>query len=232
MIYVTGDMHGDESRLYDAEWRKLKKDDILIVCGDFGFLWDGSKREQEALKFLGTRKFTVLFLDGTHENFDLLSKCRESFWKGGYVRRVHGNLLNLKRGQIYNIEGKRIFTFGGGESADRDIRLEAGGFFPQQLPTPSEFKEGAQNLDDAGLNVDYVLTHEPPQLIRSAMELRRGGEQKVSGLGGFLQEVANTCEYEHWYFGSMHEDRKLTPKFSCVFNKIIPLESNGEDLEK
>ena len=115
MIYVTGDMHGDENRLFDKEWRKLKSGDTLIVCGDFGFLWDGSKREREALEYLGSRKFNVLFLDGTHENFDLLQKCRETVWHGGHVRRVCGNLLNLMRGQIFEIEGKKIFTFGGGE---------------------------------------------------------------------------------------------------------------------
>ncbi len=44
MIYVTGDMHGDESRLYDSQWRKLKSGDVLIVCGDFGYLWNGGKK--------------------------------------------------------------------------------------------------------------------------------------------------------------------------------------------
>ena len=63
MVYITGDMHGDESRLYDKEWRKLKKDDVLIVCGDFGFVWDDSPRERSTLKYLGSRKFTVCFLD-------------------------------------------------------------------------------------------------------------------------------------------------------------------------
>ena len=77
MVYVTGDMHGDETRLYDAQWRKLKKGDTLIICGDFGFLWNGGKREKEALEYLGSRKFAVAFLDGTHENFELLSKCRD-----------------------------------------------------------------------------------------------------------------------------------------------------------
>jgi len=230
MIYVTGDMHGNEDRLFDSGWRKLKKGDTLIVCGDFGFLWDGSKREKEALEYLGNRKFNVVFLDGTHENFDLLNRCRETVWHGGYVHRVCGNLLHLKRGQIYDIEGFKIFTFGGGESVDRDIRIEQGNFWRQELPNANEFKEGAQNLDQAGLKVDYILSHEPPQLIKSAMQLRRGSEQKVSKLNGFLQEVANTCDFRHWYFGAMHEDRKLTPKFSCIFNKIIPITSDGEEL--
>lgn len=224
MVYITGDMHGDENRLFDSQWRKLKKGDTLIVCGDFGFLWDGSKREREALEYLGSRKFNVLFLDGTHENFELLNKCRETIWHGGHVRRVCGNLFNLMRGQVFNIEGHTIFTFGGGESDDMDIRKEEGGWWKNELPSADEFRIGAQNLDNIGLNVDYILTHEPPQLIKSAMQLRTGSEQRVSKLNGFLEEVSKTCQYKHWYFGSLHEDRTLTPKFTCVFKKILPID--------
>ena len=32
MIYVTGDMHGAEDRLYGKEWRKLKSGDVLLIC--------------------------------------------------------------------------------------------------------------------------------------------------------------------------------------------------------
>lgn len=46
MIYLTGDLHGDLERFKSKEMKKLKKGDTLIVCGDFGFLWDGSKKEQ------------------------------------------------------------------------------------------------------------------------------------------------------------------------------------------
>ena len=229
MVYVTGDMHGDENRLFDSQWRKLKAGDTLIVCGDFGFLWDGSKREKEAIEYLGSRKFNVAFLDGTHENFDLLSRCRETVWKGGHVRRVSGNLYNLMRGQVFNIEGHKIFTFGGGESEDRDIRAEQGKWWKEELPTPEEFKVGAENLDEIECKVDYILTHEPPQLMKSAMQLRAGVEQRVSGLNGYLEEISRSCEYRHWYFGSMHEDRTLTPKFTCVFNKILPIDGNGEE---
>lgn len=224
MIYITGDMHGDENRLFDSQWRKLKKGDTLIVCGDFGFLWDGTKREREALEYLGSRKFNVLFLDGTHENFDLIKKCRETVWHGGHVRRVCGNLLNLMRGQIFEIEGKKIFTFGGGESADRDIRIEQGHWWPGEMPTADEFRTGAQNLDEVNCKVDYILTHEPPGIMKSAMQLRKGSEQKVSKLNGFLEEISRTCEFKHWYFGSLHEDRTLTPKYTCVFEKIIPID--------
>lgn len=45
MIYVTGDTHGDIERFKSSGIHKLKKGDSIIVCGDFGFVWDGSDRK-------------------------------------------------------------------------------------------------------------------------------------------------------------------------------------------
>ena len=50
MIYITGDIHGDFSRFRSPALKKLRKNDALIVCGDFGFIWDGSEKEQKILK--------------------------------------------------------------------------------------------------------------------------------------------------------------------------------------
>jgi len=35
MVYVTGDLHGDYSRLKSPAIRKLRAGDVLLVCGDF-----------------------------------------------------------------------------------------------------------------------------------------------------------------------------------------------------
>ena len=48
MIYVTGDMHADFARFSNKKLKKLKKGDYLIVCGDFGFLWNESKKENRS----------------------------------------------------------------------------------------------------------------------------------------------------------------------------------------
>ena len=71
MVYITGDLHGDLDRL---EAIKLKKGDTLIVCGDFGFVWDGSAAEEKTLRRLGKKKWNICFIDGTHEGFDLLDE--------------------------------------------------------------------------------------------------------------------------------------------------------------
>ena len=225
MIYVTGDMHGDESRLYDSQWRKLKSGDVLIVCGDFGYRWNGGKNEKSVIEYLGSRKFTVCFVDGTHENFGKIERCHETIWKGGHVHRISGNLFHLMRGQIFNIDGISIFTFGGGESDDREVRSaeEHGIWFKEELPTPDQLAVGAHNLDAAGLKVDYIITHEPPLLVKSSMLLRRGLPERVNKLNGYFEELAKSVEFNHWYFGSLHENRLVTSKFTCLFDKIIPL---------
>ena len=48
MVYVTGDLHGDYSRFKRPEMKKLRAGDILLVCGDFGFIWDNSKPREAA----------------------------------------------------------------------------------------------------------------------------------------------------------------------------------------
>ena len=62
MIYVTGDMHGDISRFENSKIKKLKKGDSLIICGDFGFIWDGGPAEEKQLKKLGKKKYNILFI--------------------------------------------------------------------------------------------------------------------------------------------------------------------------
>lgn len=51
-IFMTGDTHGDFSRLRPAafyEQVQLTKADYLVICGDFGGIWDGSNTEQQWL---------------------------------------------------------------------------------------------------------------------------------------------------------------------------------------
>ena len=90
MIYVTGDIHADLDRFKGKEAKKLKKGDTLIVCGDFGFVWDGSKKEQQVLKWIGKRPYQVLFIEGTHDNLSLLDTYPLVDFCGGRARQISG----------------------------------------------------------------------------------------------------------------------------------------------
>ena len=76
MIYATGDLHGNSLRFlpqYFPEQSEMTKDDYMIVCGDFGCVWRGDKSDDPQLDRLEALPFTILFVDGNHENFDALN---------------------------------------------------------------------------------------------------------------------------------------------------------------
>ena len=105
MVYITGDIHGDLSDLDSRNIGRLKKGDVLIVTGDFGFVWDNSKTEQKILKAFTKRKYNICFIDGTHENFEMLNGYPVTSWNGGKVHRISDNIFHLMRGQIFTIDG-------------------------------------------------------------------------------------------------------------------------------
>ena len=119
MIYITGDKHGQlEPFLENSGFRKIKKGDVLIVCGDFGFLWDKSRQEYKNLKWLSKRKYYVAFIDGCNDNSSLISEYPISVWNGGHVRFISKNIIYLMQGESFIIDGKKILTIGGGFEDD------------------------------------------------------------------------------------------------------------------
>ena len=125
MIYITGDTHGHVidrlSSLSFPEQNHMQGDDnYVIIAGDFGGIWERtmSGREEYLLKWLDKRPFTTLFVDGNHENFDRLYSYPVEEWNGGKVHRIRPTVIHLMRGQVFTLEGKKIFAFGGARSHD------------------------------------------------------------------------------------------------------------------
>ena len=229
MIFITGDTHGDRDRLSRWRLRKLQEGDTLIICGDFGFLWDDSKSEQSYLQNLGKRKYNICFIDGTHENFELLNNYEISQWNGGKVHKIYGNLYHLMRGQIFEIEGKKIFTMGGGESSDVDIRRDVNAWSKDEIPTQEELLEGAENLEVANYDMDVIVTHEPPLKVKSFLNLNENEMLRVTALNAYFEELASNCKFKKWFFGSLHIDKFISGTHRAIFKDIINIET-GEKL--
>lgn len=112
MIYITGDTHGDISCFKNPKLNKLGEKDILIVCGDFGFIWNPhDKNERKNLEYLKKRKYTICFVDGAHENFDILNSYKPYRWKGGNTHKIADNIYHLMRGEIFTFEGKSFLLW-------------------------------------------------------------------------------------------------------------------------
>ena len=89
MIYVTGDMHGVQNRLiYSREETLWTAQDVVIVCGDFGFLFRNNDVENCFLDDLSHRPYTLCFVDGNHENFPAIYAYPEETWCGGRIHRI------------------------------------------------------------------------------------------------------------------------------------------------
>ncbi len=229
MIYVTGDTHADRERLSRWKLRKLKEGDTLIICGDFGFLWDNSKKEQRFLRSLGKRKYNICFIDGTHENFSLINDYEISQWNSGKVHKIYGNLYHLMRGQIFEIDSVKVFTMGGGESSDIDIRRDVGAWSKEEIPTQEELLEGAENLEVAGYDIDIIITHEPPLKVKSFLNLNDSSMLRVTALNAYFEELSGNCSFKKWYFGSLHIDKYISSTHRAVFKDIVNAET-GEKI--
>lgn len=219
MIYVTGDTHGDLSRFGLWNTRHLRRGDTLIVLGDFGFLWQGGPAEEKILRRLGKKRYHILFLDGAHENFDLLERYPVEEWGGGKVRKISGKLMHLCRGHVFTVDGLRLFVMGGGESDEKEYRTVQAKWFEQEMPTPDEIEQARQNLGHCDNRVDYVLTHD----CSSRLKVFLGIEGESHPLGQFLTEQEKQLHFKQWFFAALHQDKLIPPRHQCVYKKIIPL---------
>ncbi len=221
MFYITGDLHGDLSRL--SRTRKLKKGDTLLVLGDFGVLWYGDKRDDRALRWLKRRKYTVLFLDGAHENYTLLDAADKAEFGGAPAGKLADNVFHLFRGEIYEIEGKHVFAFGGGD-AESEWEFRTDTHSEREAPSGDEMSRGYENLAAVNNTVDIVATHSPSGKANGYFAARKGGDGRLRGVHIYLNRLEEIVTFDHWYFGSLHVDKPCGSRHTAVFEEILKVE--------
>ena len=248
MIYITGDTHGtiDWEKLNTTrfpEQKDLTKDDYLIILGDFGGVWDGGDQDRYILKTYDKRNFTTLFIDGNHENHDLLDKYPVEEWNGGKIHRITDSVIHLMRGQVFTIEGIKFFTMGGAESTDMEYRKEGESWWVHELPVFKDYKEAYLNLAEHAYKVDVVLTHCAPEgyigknmrpeynsdLSRTLIEVMGNVVDRSSNyLTRYFDSLilVRHLDFKHWYFGHYHRDMDWD-KFSLVYNKVRALDEEA-----
>jgi len=253
MIYVTGDTHGS----YDCykllgldqfpEKKGMTKDDYVIICGDFGVIWDGdvSNDEKRLLDKYSDCNFTTLFVDGNHENHARLKEFPIKEWNGGLVHEIRPTVFHLMRGEVYTIEGKKFFTFGGARSHDIEdgildpadpnfkkkktqlqreyklcYRILGESWWQEEMPNMDEMNHGLENLSKHGNKVDYIITHD----CASSTKVFLGYHEEADKLNIFLEKIRQTVDFKHWYFGHYHCDMAVTDKERCLYNSIERIE--------
>lgn len=250
MIYITGDTHAKFNGRFSVdnfpEQKNLMKEDYLIICGDFGGVWNfggESASEKYWLDWFETRNYTLLFVDGNHENFDRLSSYPVEKWHGGTVHKLRSHVLHLMRGQIYEIDGKKLFTFGGAASHDisggildiedpdfkrkkrefnkmhESYRVNHVTWWKQELASEEEMEVGKSNLKKYDYTVDYIVTH--CCSTSSQRVLGRNEGYKADKQTDYLEDIKNCVNYKKWFFGHYHKNINLNEKEVLIYDQII-----------
>lgn len=248
MIYITGDCHGSFERLNTRnfpEQKEMTKEDYVIICGDFGAVWNKekeSKEENTFLNWLDEKSFTTLFIDGNHENFDRLYAYPVEEWHGGNVHKIRPSVIHLMRGQVFMIDGKKIFAFGGASSHDmeggilepddpnfklkrrrldrerRNYRINHLSWWQQELPSEEEMAEGHRNLLANDNTVDFIISH---CCASSTQALISHGIYKQDILTDYLEEIRQKTQFKRWFFGHYHDNRNVNMEEILLYEQVI-----------
>lgn len=228
-IGITGDTHGELnfSRVYQAKRENITH---LIVCGDFGYIWNGNYKEQKQLDYLNKIGVQILFVDGNHENHELLNNHPISTMYGGKVHRIRDNIIHLMRGEIYTINHKKYLAFGGANSVDIEYydiygnkkrRIQGKDWWKEEKPNNSDKQNAFDNLEKHNFTVDYVLTH----TCHSPGAYYLLNKPDPDDVSDFLNFLRNKINYKYWFFGHFHRNYDIKElKSCCLYDKIITID--------
>ena len=252
MVYLTGDTHADFTRFATRnfpEQREMTKDDIVIILGDFGGVWHDCKEERYWLDWLNDKPFTVCYVDGNHECHDRY--CSDEFpivdFHGGKAQRIRDSIFHLMRGNVFDFEDKTFFAMGGASSHDiwdgildaddfsspeafestyklwreqgRMFRVNHVSWWKEEIPSQEEFDFAERTLRQNNYCVNYVISHCCPQEIATMAGCHDSDKLTL----WFTKLLQDGLQFDHWYCGHYHINRRFMGKFDILYEKIMRL---------
>ena len=228
-VFVTGDKHGEQEMFQLTKRRRpkpLTEGDILIIAGDFGLLWKDPPSIQEAhwRRWLEQSAWETLFVDGNHENFEIINKLPDTYRWGGTVGKVNDKVYHLRRGEIYEIQEHKILTFGGAQSTDKENRCLGISWWPDEIPNYRETEHAMDNIVFHDNKVDYVITHTCPTEVANIMAGKYYGFGKLEDpTCKILSHIASMVDFKQWLFGHYHVKATLG-KYRCLWHDFVKLD--------
>lgn len=255
MIYVTGDTHGDFKRFSKKNLEKqhitLTDNDYIIVCGDFGLCWANNATFEYNCELFSKKPYTILWVQGNHENYDMIEEFPIELWRGGKARHiVRDKVILLERGQVFEIDGKTFFAFGGAASHDiqggildpsdpeftkkkkmlraseeqKSFRVLHESWWPQELPTETELQEGLHNLESINYKIDYVITHCCSTSLQNKLCNGMLSIYQPDILTDYFSSLEKKLQFSHWYFGHYHNNANIADNYTLLYNALIPID--------
>lgn len=215
MIYFISDIHGDVNFGGLREYFNIATEkDLLIILGDIGLAFGNTDENKKFTDYFLSANKNIAILDGNHENFEYLKSFPEEEWNGGKIRRLSEYIVLLQRGNIFRIEDKTFFTFGGCKSSPK--WKEMGLWYFGEEPNADELNLAYNNLKKHNNSIDYILTHKYEQISPT-----RG--VVCAGLQELTKYIEDNVKFKYWYAGHWHINGQLDEKHIFIYDQLTPI---------
>ncbi len=231
-LFVTGDTHGgiDMTKLNSRHFRTegLTKDDIMVIMGDAGFIWNGGGADKFWQDFLNDKPWTTFCVLGNHENYDLIEQLPVVDFRGAKAYKVNDSLYYAITGEVYEFCGKKCLVVNGADSHDLYnpdgtlYRTPHKSWWEQERITQDDINKALISLAQHGDEVDFIFSH------TGGTEVNRMLGFKPTHSDFMLDLVLNTADYDQHFCGHYHVD-KLCDKSRILYDDILLIASSDED---
>lgn len=213
MIFITGDIHGNLTRVkHFVDSYNTTTNDILIILGDVGFNYWLDGRDTTLKEMAKELPITFFCIRGNHEErpetaiTDTYALHTQEFCGDSVL--VENNFPNIKYamdGHIYNFNGAKCLVMGGAYSVDKDYRIMRNWkWFEDEQLSENELRNIYNNIK--GQSFDYVLTHtcpfntQPTHLFLDSIDQ----DSVDKTMEHWFQDIADSINFKYWYFGHYH----------------------------
>ena len=66
--------------------------------------------------------------------------------------------------------------------------------------------------------MDFVVTYEPPSKLHDFLDQNSGDRNHINT---YLNDVYEKISFERWFFGKLHLNKLIPPKYYAVYDQIV-----------
>lgn len=232
-LFVTGDTHQyvDIEKLSASAFKTgkiLTKEDIVVIMGDAGFVWnygpDAMGAEKWWREWISNKPWTTFCVLGNHEAYSYIENFPIVDFHGALAYKITDSLYYAITGNIYDFCSKKCLVINGADSHDKEWRTPHVSWWEQEQITEEDIEVAKANLQKYNNTVDFVFSH-------------TGGVDTCNFLGykptisdTRLQKILDATVYSHAYCGHYHCDKIINTKQRIIYDDIIMIAIDKEEL--
>ena len=231
MFYLTGDTHGDFSRV-EKFCRKMQTttNDTMIILGDAGLNFYENRLDSMRKEFAGKIPIVFFCIHGNHEiRPQNISSYVPGTFCGGKVlyEKAYPTILFAVDGEVYDFDGTRCIVIGGAYSIDKYYRLARhSGWWPDEQPSAEIKKVVEARLASLDYKIDVVLSHTCPLKYEPTEVFLHGIDESAvdKSTEQWLDSIEDRLTYKKWYCGHFHTSKAID-KIRFLFEDYTLLET-------